>query len=180
MNFTVPTGMEGIKHVCTFRKVVLFLLGVAESEILHAIKPLLVVWKGRAGEFKKVLLEEMKRYARQQYPFNQHIDSKQPIISWWRALEGSEFASVLPVSFSASRCTTVYLFIFIDLGNQNPCSSREFHPRRENCFVIYMDNISFTLPDVHWTDDSTYTNCSALCNRKKGECQQCIIILLYS
>lgn len=164
--------MEGIKHVCTFRKVVLFLLEVAEKEILHGIKPLLVIWKGRAGEFKRVLLEEAKRYARQQYPFNQHIDSKRSILSWWRALEGSEFASVLPVSFSASRRPIVYSSVFIDPGNQNLCRPREFHARRENSLFVYMDYISFALSDVGWADDSTYTNCSALCNRKKGEYQQ--------
>ena len=47
---------------------------------------------------KKTLLDEMKRYARQQYPFNQQINSNYTLITWWQALQGSEHAQILPVS----------------------------------------------------------------------------------
>ena len=90
--------MEGILHVSTFKKVTLFLVEAAEKEILYGDKDELTRWKGRAGEFKKALLDEMKRYARQQYPFDQRIDSKQAIITWWEALQGSDHAQILPVS----------------------------------------------------------------------------------
>ena len=90
--------MEDIVHISTFKKVTLFLLETAQREIFHGNKPELLQWKGRAGEFKKTLLDEMKRYARQQYPFNQDIDSNCTMITWWQALQGSEHAQILPVS----------------------------------------------------------------------------------
>lgn len=92
------SGMEDIVHVSTFKKVTLFLFETAEKEIIHGDNPKLIQWKGRAGEFKKTLLEEMKRYARQQYPFNQEIDSNCTMITWWQAFQGSEHAQILPVS----------------------------------------------------------------------------------
>jgi len=94
--------MEDILHVSTFKKVTVFLLETAEKEILHGNKEELTRWKGRTGEFKKVLLDEMKRYARQQYPFNQRIDSTRAIITWWEALQGSDHAQILPVSRTSS------------------------------------------------------------------------------
>jgi len=97
--------MEDIFHVSTFKKVTLFLLEIAQKEIFYGDKLELIQWKGRAGEFKKTLLEEMKRYARQQYPFNQQIDSNRAIIAWWQALQGSEHAQLLPVSHTFSTRT---------------------------------------------------------------------------
>ena len=90
--------MEGIHHVSTFKTVTKFLLEVAVKEILHGDQEELTQWKGRAGEFKKTLLDEMKKYARQQYPFNERFDSNEATITWWKKLEGSENAQVLPVS----------------------------------------------------------------------------------
>lgn len=90
--------MEGIRHVSTFKTVTKFLLEVAVKEILQGDRDELTQWKGRAGEFKKTLLDEMKKYARQQYPFNERFDSNEATITWWKKLEGSENAQVLPVS----------------------------------------------------------------------------------
>lgn len=90
--------MEDILHVSTFKKVTKFLVETAQNEILHGDNVELTRWKGRAREFTRVLLDEMKRYARQQYPFNQRIDSNRAIITWWQALQGSDHAQILPVS----------------------------------------------------------------------------------
>lgn len=90
--------MEGIRHVSTFKTVTKFLLEVAVMEILHGDHEELTQWKGRAGEFKKTLLDEMKKYARQQYPFNERFDNNEATITWWKKLEGSENAQVLLVS----------------------------------------------------------------------------------
>lgn len=90
--------MEDILHVSTFKRVTLFLVETAQKEIMYGNKPELIQWKGRAGDFKKTLLDEMKRYARQQYPFNQQFDENRAIITWWEALQGSEHAQILPVS----------------------------------------------------------------------------------
>ena len=95
--------MEGILHVSTFKKVTLFLAETAEKEILYGDKDELTRWKGRAGEFKKALLDEMKRYARQQYPFNQQIDSNQAIVTWWEALQGGDRSQILPVSLISTQ-----------------------------------------------------------------------------
>jgi hypothetical protein len=91
------SGMEGIRHVSTFKTVTRFLLEVAEKEIIHGHRKELTQWKGRAGEFKKTLLDEMKKYARQQYPFNEKFGDNQAAITWWKRLEGSDYAQVLPV-----------------------------------------------------------------------------------
>ncbi|KDR75453.1 hypothetical protein GALMADRAFT_140951 [Galerina marginata CBS 339.88] len=91
------SGMEDILHVSTFQKVTLFLLDTVQKEIVHGDKPELICWKGRAGDFKKTLLNEMKRYAHQQYPFNQQIDGNHAVITWWQALQGSEHAQILPI-----------------------------------------------------------------------------------
>jgi hypothetical protein len=94
------SGMEDILHISTFKKVTLFLVETAEKEILHGNKDEFTRWKGRANEFMRVLLDEMKRYARQQYPFNQRIDPNQAVTTWWQALQGtgSNHAQILPVS----------------------------------------------------------------------------------
>jgi hypothetical protein len=95
--------MEDILHISTFKRVTLFLVETAQKEIMYGDKPELIRYKGRAGDFKKTLLDEMKRYARQQYPFNQRFDENRAIISWWEALQGSEHARILPVSRIMSR-----------------------------------------------------------------------------
>lgn len=92
--------MEDILHTSTFKKVTRVLVETAQMEIQHGDNQELIRWKGRAKEFKKILLDEMKRYARQQYPFNQRIDSKRAVITWWEALQGNDHAQILPVSRS--------------------------------------------------------------------------------
>ena len=92
------SGLEDILHISTFKKVVLFLVEIAQKEIMYGDKHDLIRWKGRAGDFKKMLLDEMKRYARQQFPFNQQFNENRAVITWWEALQGSEHAQILPVS----------------------------------------------------------------------------------
>lgn len=92
------SGMEGIKHVSTFKTVTKFLVETAQNEILHGHQEEFIRWKGRARDFKAALLEEMKKYARQQYPFNNKVDKKHGIIVWWKVLQGSDHAQILPVS----------------------------------------------------------------------------------
>ena len=91
------SGMEDILYVSTFKKVTVFLVETAKKEILHRSKDEFTRWKGHASEFMQVLLNEMKGYAHQQYPFNQQIDTNQAIITWWQALygTGSNHAQVL-------------------------------------------------------------------------------------
>ena len=76
--------MEGICHVSTFKTVTKFLLEFAVKEILKGDCEELTQWKGQAGELKKRLLDEMKKYARQQYPFNERLDSNEVTIMWWK------------------------------------------------------------------------------------------------
>lgn len=92
------SDFDGISHVSTFKTVMGFLLETAESEVFHGHKDELTKWKGRATEFKNQLLGEMKMYARQQFPFNNRFDSDKAEITWWQALQGHEFAQILPVS----------------------------------------------------------------------------------
>src|SRR5258705_13352697 len=92
--------MTGIRHVLTFKKVVTFLARTAHQEIHHGAKPLLTKWQGRASDFKATLLAEMKKYARRQFPFNQHLSTEMAVLGWWQSLEGSEHAQILPVCVS--------------------------------------------------------------------------------
>jgi hypothetical protein len=109
----IPDGLEGIRHISTFKIVGQYLLGLAHNEILHGHKPSMTMWKGRAMEFKATFVEELKKYARQQYPFNQPVNHTRGIITWWQALEGSEFATILPVSHSSLiRCYLSFHFKF--------------------------------------------------------------------
>ncbi|KAF8808808.1 hypothetical protein BYT27DRAFT_7222703 [Phlegmacium glaucopus] len=89
--------MEGICHVSTIKTIVQYLLEVAEKEIFHGHKASIVQWKGHAKEFKAIFLEEVKKYAHGHYPFNQQIDEQTATITWWKQLEGNEFAQILPV-----------------------------------------------------------------------------------
>ena len=127
---TPGSGMEDIVHVSTFKRVTLFLVETAQKEIMYGDKPDLIRWKGRAGDFKKTLLDEMKRYARQQYPFNQQFDENRAIITWWEALQGGEHAQILPVSrtFKFRNLNKKKLTRgLLDSCDQNICRSRQFH-----------------------------------------------------
>jgi len=99
-NGTDASDMTGIRHVSTFKKVITFLARTAHQEIHHGSKPLLTKWKGRASAFKETLLTEMKKYARRQYPFNQHLSTETAVFGWWKSLEGSEHAQILPARIS--------------------------------------------------------------------------------
>lgn len=90
--------MEGIEHISTFKTVTKFLVETAQKEILHGHREEFTRWKGRAGDFTAALLEEMKKYARRQYPFNNKVDKNVSIIVWWKGLQGSDHAQILPVS----------------------------------------------------------------------------------
>ena len=109
--------MEGIEHVSTFKTVTKFLAETAQNEILHGHRGEFTRWKGRAGDFKAALLEEMKKYSRQQYPFNNKVNDKHGIIVWWKALQGSDHAQVLPVS-------AVILAYIQDIDNTHLLASR--------------------------------------------------------
>ena len=74
--------MEGIRHISTLKAVTRFLLEVAKKEILHGHREESTRWKGREGDFKNTLLDEMKKYARQQSLLNENFGSNQAIITW--------------------------------------------------------------------------------------------------
>jgi hypothetical protein len=93
-----PTLYVPIEHVSTFKTITKFLVETAQNEILHGHREEFTRWKGRAKEFTAALLEEMKKYARRQYPFNNKVDENNGIIVWWKAFQGSDHAQILPVS----------------------------------------------------------------------------------
>lgn len=96
------TDYTGIQHPATFRNVIRFLVDIAHKEILHGHKTLFTQWKGKAGLYKSKLLIELQAYARQQYPFNQVFDETLGVLSWWKSLQGSKHAQVLPVCMQYS------------------------------------------------------------------------------
>lgn len=94
---TVDFDYTGIQHPAVFRMATLFLSNVAVKEIQKGHKPILTQWRNRATEYKNAFLNEMKRYARQQYPYNEPIEQDQSPMNWWKAINGREFAQILPV-----------------------------------------------------------------------------------
>ena len=93
----VDFDYTGIQHPAVFRMATLFLSNVAVKEIQKGHKPTLTQWQNRATEYKNAFLNEMKRYARQQYPYNEPIEQDQSPMNWWKAIDGREFAQILPV-----------------------------------------------------------------------------------
>jgi hypothetical protein len=120
---TTNADMTGICHVSTFKKVVTFLASMAHQEVHHGDKPLLTKWRGRASAFKETLLAEMKKYACQQYPFNQQLYTETAILGWWQSLKGSEHAQILParISFPISGVAPDKVAI-PDSGSQDICN----------------------------------------------------------
>ncbi|PPQ82630.1 hypothetical protein CVT26_001386 [Gymnopilus dilepis] len=88
---------SGISHFSTFKRVMRFLVQSAESEVMKGHEEALTKWKGRATEFRNQLLNELKMYARQQFPFNTRVDGNKAIIAWWQASQGHELAQILPI-----------------------------------------------------------------------------------
>jgi hypothetical protein len=81
--------------------VTLFLSKVTVNEIQNGSKPALIQWQNRASEFKIAFMNEIKRYARQQYPYNEPLGKDQSLMNWWKAIDGREFAQILPVRTTA-------------------------------------------------------------------------------
>ena len=47
------------------------------------------------GIQKKPSMAEMRRYARQQFPYDEHIQENEVITAWWKKLEGLKDAGHL-------------------------------------------------------------------------------------
>ncbi|KAF8057516.1 ribonuclease H-like domain-containing protein [Lyophyllum atratum] len=94
---TYNVDYTGILYPTIFKRVVNFLSSAAADEIQHGSKPSLTKWKGLGTGFRKQLLQEVQRYARRQYPYNQPYNIASGVMGWWRSIEGQEFADVLPV-----------------------------------------------------------------------------------
>ncbi|KAI0068562.1 hypothetical protein BV25DRAFT_1895794, partial [Artomyces pyxidatus] len=89
--------LAGIRHPRIFKRTAVFLMSVAEGEILHGHKEVFTCWKSRATAFKEQLRAELLAYARQQYPFNIPVDETivQGVRKWWMGLIGNR-AQILP------------------------------------------------------------------------------------
>ena len=133
-------GMEGIEHISTFTTIAMFLVDTAQNEILHGHQEESTKWKGRAGDFKAALLEEMKKYIRQQYPFNNKVNNKNGIIVWWQVLQGSDHAQILSVSAVIfdwhSEVDNSHLLASY---NQDVCCSCQFNGWGVYHLCIYVD-----------------------------------------
>ncbi|KAF7768644.1 hypothetical protein Agabi119p4_7887 [Agaricus bisporus var. burnettii] len=87
----------GIHNLAVFKRVANFLISTAEKEINHGHKPELTIWRNRASVFISKLLNELKAYSRQQYPFNSPYDEDTGPLLWWSALCKNELSQVLPI-----------------------------------------------------------------------------------
>jgi hypothetical protein len=74
-----------------------YLLGIAANEIKHGHKPELQKWQGHAFVFTPKLVNELKAYSRQQYPFNSPNDKDLGPLLWWSALCDNELSQILLV-----------------------------------------------------------------------------------
>jgi hypothetical protein len=89
---------SGIHHPPVFQAVAKFLYQTAINEIGKGEQEAFTRWRGRAPEFDEQFASEIRRYARQQYPYNDSIRKGETISEWWKKLEGSAGAEILPVS----------------------------------------------------------------------------------
>ncbi|XP_006461004.1 hypothetical protein AGABI2DRAFT_117929 [Agaricus bisporus var. bisporus H97] len=87
----------GIHNLAAFKRVVSFLTNIAEKEIKHGHKPELTMWRNRASLFVSKLLNELKAYTRQQYPFNAPYNEDLGPLLWWSALCNNELSQILPI-----------------------------------------------------------------------------------
>ena len=100
---TVPEAhsldYSGIHHQPIFQVVAKFLYQTAINEIRTGEQEAFTCWQGRAPEFDEQFTNEIRRYARQQYPYNDTIRKGETITEWWnlKKLEGSAGAEILPV-----------------------------------------------------------------------------------
>ena len=79
---TMEVDYTGIRHPAVFRMVTLFLSQVTMKEIQKGSKPALIRWQNHASEFKIAFMDEMKWYARQQYPYNELLGKDQSLMTW--------------------------------------------------------------------------------------------------
>jgi hypothetical protein len=96
--------MEGIRHAALYKTVERYLASIAADEIRYGIKDTLVKYRGKGTHFKVRFREELKRYARQTYPFNDPIKEESGgIVGWWMAKLGQKEAEILSVCGFKSR-----------------------------------------------------------------------------
>ncbi|KAF7760558.1 hypothetical protein Agabi119p4_11234 [Agaricus bisporus var. burnettii] len=87
----------GIHNLAAFKRVASFLTNIAEKEIKHGHKAELTMWRNRASLFVSKLLNELKAYTRQQYPFNAPYNEDLGPLLWWSALCNNELSQILPI-----------------------------------------------------------------------------------
>ncbi|KAF9031322.1 ribonuclease H-like domain-containing protein [Panaeolus papilionaceus] len=98
-NSVVGLDMQGIRHASLYRTVATILARIAGNEILHGAQPEFTRWRGHASVFKERLRNQLKTYARRQYPFNQPLNLEHDgIVEWWTRLDGQTDTDVLVVS----------------------------------------------------------------------------------
>lgn len=100
--------------------VTIFLSHAVVKEIQNGHKQVLTRWQNRASEFKITFVSEMKRYARQQYPYNEPLRQDQSMMDWWKAIEGRDFAQILPVRTLEHLCL-VFSDNFVGYSSENFC-----------------------------------------------------------
>ena len=88
---------SGIRHPTVFQAIATFLYQTAVNKIGKGEQEAFTRWRGRAPEFDEHFASEIRRYARQQYPYNDPIRKGETITEWWKKLEGSTGAEILPV-----------------------------------------------------------------------------------
>jgi len=95
---TQEPDMEGIRHTALYKTVERYLAKIAADEIRHGTNETLVKYQGKGSHFKTNFREELRRYARQQYPFNEPIKSEgSGIVGWWMTKLGRKEAEILSV-----------------------------------------------------------------------------------
>ncbi|KAF9034363.1 hypothetical protein BJ165DRAFT_1356524 [Panaeolus papilionaceus] len=98
-NSVVGLDMQGIRHASLYRTVATILARIAGNEILHGAQPEFTRWRGHASVFKERLRNQLKTYARRQYPFNQPLNLEHDgIVEWWTRLDGQTDTDVLPLA----------------------------------------------------------------------------------
>ncbi len=136
---TQEPDMEGIRHAILYKTVERYLATIAADEIRYGTNKELVKYKGKGSQFKMKFREELKRYARQQYPFNEPINEEAGIIGWWTTKLGQKEAEILSVC-----CPVVdkmrTLTAPADFSRENLLRSCQLNARRTDRFEIHLDD----------------------------------------
>ncbi|KAJ7620470.1 ribonuclease H-like domain-containing protein, partial [Mycena rosella] len=90
-----PDAPIGVRNAKTFRAVGEYLFDQGALEVEHGIDPLLIGYEKKKRLFAEKFKGQFTAYAQGAFPFNTPLGEKEHPMTWWRALEGSEYGGII-------------------------------------------------------------------------------------